>query len=742
MSINNTTLLGLAQPVTGQESGVWGDDVNNGLTELVEIAIAGVNNITQDSDITLAVSNGSNSSSFTSTATNSTVAQYYVLNCSGSRTAARNIIVPTTSKTYVITNATTGGYAITIKKSAGTGVTIANGETAIVFYNTISGDVAKVSSLNTFGAITATSITNSGLTSGRVVYSTTGGLETDSANFTFNGTTATINTLNLTNALGTAYGGTGLTSFTANGVVYASSTSALATGSGLVFDGTNLGVGVTPSAWNSSLKALQVGSTGMVYYNSGNVGFGNNLYVNAGSNVTYITTAPASLLYQDSSSQFRFYQAASGTAGTTATLIQAMTLDNSGNLGIGTTSPQTKLHVSEGVIRVGATAAGSSLGTYEFSYTGSAAFASIQAVRVTNNTTSNMVFSTASSGTLAEAMRIDASGNLGLGVTPSAWGTYKGLDINTYGAIAAYSGGVGVFANAYFNGTNSIYKQTAASTQYNQNGGQHQWYNAPSGTAGNAITFTQAMTLDNSGRLMVGATSSSSAGIKIGSQYGGISLDGGGATYAQFGGSYGIYPRANVGLGIASSVAISFEVNGTQGGSATEAARIDISGNLLVGVSSYNAAVNSNYFLYGSGLVSVGHVSGTSSGSVFQQFVYNATQIGSITQSGTTAVAYNTSSDQRLKTDLGQVTSTNVIDNTIVHDFFWKTDGTQSRGVFAQEAYKVIPQAVKVGDDGEEVEDAWGVDYSKYVPDLIVYCQQLKAEIQSLKAEIATLKGA
>ena len=169
---------------------------------------------------------------------------------------------------------------------------------------------------------------------------------------------------------------------------------------------------------------------------------------------------------------------------------------------------------------------------------------------------------------------------------------------------------------------------------------------------------------------------------------------------------------------------------------------IDSNGNLLVGVSSYNAAVNSNYFLYGSGLVSVGHVSGTSSGSAFQQFVYNATQIGSITQSGTTAVAYNTSSDQRLKTDLGQVTSTNVIDNTIVHDFFWKTDGTQSRGVFAQEAYKVIPQAVKVGDDGEEVEDQWQVDYSKYVPDLIVYCQQLNAEIQSLKAEVATLKGA
>jgi hypothetical protein len=69
-----------------------------------------------------------------------------------------------------------------------------------------------------------------------------------SANLTFNGTTLTANTLNLTNALGTAYGGTGLTSFTTNGVVYASSTSALATGSALTFDGSFLGLNRT-AAW-------------------------------------------------------------------------------------------------------------------------------------------------------------------------------------------------------------------------------------------------------------------------------------------------------------------------------------------------------------------------------------------------------------------------------------------------------------------------------------------------------------
>ena len=53
----------------------------------------------------------------------------------------------------MVINSTTGGYAITIKKSAGTGVSIANGETAIVYYNTVSGDYVKVTSLSTSGVV-------------------------------------------------------------------------------------------------------------------------------------------------------------------------------------------------------------------------------------------------------------------------------------------------------------------------------------------------------------------------------------------------------------------------------------------------------------------------------------------------------------------------------------------------------------------------------------------------------------
>jgi len=103
----------------------------------------------------------------------------------------------------------------------------------------------------------------------------------------------------------------------------------------------------------------------------------------------------------------------------------------------------------------------------------------------------------------------DANGNLGLGVTPSAWSsTSKVLEFSS-GAIESRGSVMGMWANAYFNGTSPIYKTTAAASNYYQLSGEHLWLTAPSGTAGNAISFTQAMTLDASGRLGIGTTSPS-----------------------------------------------------------------------------------------------------------------------------------------------------------------------------------------------------------------------------------------
>jgi hypothetical protein len=114
-----------------------------------------------------------------------------------------------------------------------------------------------------------------------------------------------------------------------------------------------------------------------------------------------------------------------------------------------------------------------------------------------------------------ESMRIDSAGNLGLGVTPSAWGTAnseRALQLNG-GSLWSYSTfGLGLINNAFYNSSgNYIYSRNGFALDYFQSSssGGHIWRTAASGTAGNAITFTQAMTLDSSGNLLVGKTATS-----------------------------------------------------------------------------------------------------------------------------------------------------------------------------------------------------------------------------------------
>jgi hypothetical protein len=98
----------------------------------------------------------------------------------------------------------------------------------------------------------------------------------------------------------------------------------------------------------------------------------------------------------------------------------------------------------------------------------------------------------------------DASGNLGLGVTPSAWATFKAFELPNISFIASAGEYIQMIANGFYNGTNYTYKTSNVATMYAQAVGQHQWFNAPTGTANDTFTFTQAMTLDASGRLGIG----------------------------------------------------------------------------------------------------------------------------------------------------------------------------------------------------------------------------------------------
>jgi hypothetical protein len=120
------------------------------------------------------------------------------------------------------------------------------------------------------------------------------------------------------------------------------------------------------------------------------------------------------------------------------------------------------------------------------------------------------------SQTFTTRMLIDSSGNVGVGVTPSAWNSsYRALQIGATGALwQSASGFTFLSDNAFVNsGASNTYITTAAASFYRQNAGVHTWWNAPSGTAGNAITFTQAMTLDASGRLLVGKAASNFATV-------------------------------------------------------------------------------------------------------------------------------------------------------------------------------------------------------------------------------------
>jgi hypothetical protein len=94
------------------------------------------------------------------------------------------------------------------------------------------------------------------------------------------------------------------------------------------------------------------------------------------------------------------------------------------------------------------------------------------------------------------------------------------------------------------------------------------------------------------------------------------------------------------------------------------------------------------------------------------------------------ATSYNTTSDYRLKQDLKSISGLDLVSQIKVYDYQWKLDETRAYGVLAHELQEVMPQAVNGEKDGEQMQ---GVDYSKLVPILVQAIQELKAEIEILK---------
>jgi len=217
MTTAYSTNLELALPVQGELSGTWGDTVNNGITQYLDAAIAGSQIISgSQTAVTLTNTNGDASATNIAQAGSGSTgtAQYQIIRCTGNPAGLLTVTISDTgvagySKTFVIINATSTSQSVKIVGSGPTtGITVVSGDKALVAWN--GSDFVRV------GA-------SAGGSNTQVQYNSSGNLA-GSANLTFDGTNLTANTLTPTNAVGVAYGGTGLTSTTAYSVVFAGTT--------------------------------------------------------------------------------------------------------------------------------------------------------------------------------------------------------------------------------------------------------------------------------------------------------------------------------------------------------------------------------------------------------------------------------------------------------------------------------------------------------------------------------------
>jgi len=413
---------------------------------------------------------------------------------------------------------------------------------------------------------------------------------------------------------------------------------------------------------------------------------------------------------------------------------ERMRLASDGDLGVGTSNPQARVDIRTAALGTALQLSDdTNYGVNMLGVSGGFRMKMNGAQTLTIDQTDN-----------ADVFHINGSGNIGIGhSSPTADGTLAGVSVPS-GARYVH----------IHDGDGAVLKLTDPASGANR-GGQIALINTHmlvNNCESDAISFgtgnSEKMRLDGGGNLVIGTSSAlgklhihegtrngsyaingSRDGLVIeDSQHAGLSICGG----AGNSGTASIaFPNGSSNI----DGLISYNLDGRylefhSGGS--ERARLDASGNLLLGTSSNfsqgeRLAISYNY-LSGTGIV----IDSGSGGGAAMRFRTNSSLVGSIITT-TSSTGYNTSSDRRLKSNIQDAASaSDKIDAIQVRQFDWNVDNShQDYGLVAQELQPIEPMAVTGNADSDEM---MGVDYSKLVPMLIKEIQELRSRVSTLEA--------